>query len=435
LRIAGLLMTRNATQEMTRAEMVDKLGLAAAMKYLPPDPPTEILLDKELSLAGLGPRVLAGYRAATSVPSLHREEGSNNWVVSGALSATGKPLLANDPHRPLLLPSLRYVAHLVAPGWNVIGAGEPALPGVATGHNERIAFGITIDCFDQTDLYVEKTDPQNPNRYLHNGQWHEMRIEREKIAVKGRAAPVEVELKFTRHGPVIWEDRPRNRAIALRSVVSEPGTAGYLGSLSLARARDWREFIAALARAKVPALNYVYGDVDGNIGWVAAGLAPVRKNWSGLLPLPGHTGAYEWDGFVPVRDLPQVYNPARGYVATANHNILPPGYPHRVSFEFSLPFRFLRIDEVLRAGKKFTSEDFQRLQHDETSLPARALVKMLAGDSAAVRLLKSWNFVLSKDSPAAALFEFWVRELPSRYTAAEVKPEGRDLVARHLALP
>ncbi|MEK7405480.1 MAG: penicillin acylase family protein, partial [Acidobacteriota bacterium] len=143
----------------------------------------------------------------------------------------------------------------------------------------------------------------------------------------------------------------------------------------------------------------------------------------------------EWDGFVPVRDLPQVYNPARGYVATANHNILPQGYPHRLSFEFSAPFRFLRIDEVLRAGKKFTIEDFQRLQHDETSLPARTLVKMLAGDGAAARLLKSWNFVLSKDSPAAALFELWVRELPSRYATAEVKPEGRDLVARHLALP
>jgi len=388
---------------------------------MPLGPPVRLALDKELSLDGIGPHVLGTYRAAISVPAAR--DGSNNWVVSGALSETGKPLLANDPHRPLLLPSLRYVTHLVAPGWNVIGAGEPALPGVATGHNERIAFGITIDGFDQADLYVEKTDPQNPNRYLHRNEWLDVRIERERIRVKGRATPAEVELKFTRHGPIIYEDRARNRAITLRWVGSEPGTAGYLGSLSLDRARNWAEFLAAIQRAKVPALNHVYADVDGNIGWVAAGLVPVRRNWSGLLPVPGHTGAYEWDGFLPVRELPQAYNPPAGYLATANHNILPKGYPHAVGFEFAAPFRFLRIDEVLRAGGRFTVEQFQRLQHDETSLAARELIALLPGRDreGAVALLKSWDKVLSKDSAAAALFEVWIRELSVKF-AAPVAP-------------
>lgn len=435
LRISGLLMVRNASAELARAEMVARLGLEAAMKYLPADPPRRPEVDPELSLEGLGPRLLSVYRSAIAVPTLHGQEGSNNWVVDGALSATGKPLVANDPHRPILLPSLRYVSHLVGPGWNVIGAGEPAAPGVATGHNERVGFGITIDGYDQEDLYVEKTDPQDPNRYLYKGQWLQMRIEREKIQVKGRAAPVEVELKFTRHGPVIYEDRAKNRALALRWAGSEPGTAGYLGSLSLDRARNWQEFRAALEGCKVPALNYVYADIEGNIGWVAAGLAPVRKNWSGLLPVPGHTGRYEWEGFLPVRDLPQLYNPATHHVATANHNILPKGYPHAVGFEFAAPFRFRRIEEVLGRGKKFTVEDFQRLQHDETSLPARELVGMLGErDSPAVRLLKKWDYVLGKDSGAAALFEVWLRQLPVRYVQSQVAAEARPLVSRNLTM-
>lgn len=434
LRIAGLLMTRNASQEMTRAEVVGRLGLKAAMRYLPPDPPVSIETDPELLLEGLGPHVLAIWRAAVSVPTFYRDEGSNNWVVSGTRSASGKPLLANDPHRPLLLPSLRYVTHLVAPGWNVIGAGEPALPGVATGHNERIAWGITIDGFDQADLYVERTHPQDRNRYLFRGEWLPMHIERERILVKGQPA-VEVELKFTRHGPVIWEDPSRNRAIALRWAGSEPGTAGYLGSLSLARARRWTEFVEAIERCKLPALNYVYADVDGNIGWVAAGLVPVRKNWTGLLPVPGHAGRYEWQGFLPVNQLPQAFNPPQGWIATANHNILPEAYPHRVGYEFAAPYRYQRIKEILERPGRFQIGDFEKLQHDETSLPARQLVAWLPeSDSPAVRLLKSWDCVLRKDSAAAVLFELWLRELPGRWAAIEAPGAGRELIARVTAL-
>ncbi len=435
LRISGLLMTRNPSQELARAEMVRRLGVDAAMKYLPTDPPVRLGLDPELSLEPLGPHVLATWRAAVSVPIFYRDEGSNNWAVGGALSATGKPLLANDPHRPLLLPSLRYVVHLVAPGWNVIGAGEPAVPGVATGHNDRIAWGITINGFDQADLYVERTDPKDPLRYLDRGRWRRMHVERERIPVRDAAA-AEAELKFTHHGPVIWEDPARGVAVALRWAGAEPGTAGYLGSLSLARARNWSEFLQAMERAKLPALNYVYADVDGNIGWVAAGLVPIRRSWTGLLPVPGHTGRYEWEGFLPLAELPQVYNPGRGWIATANHKILPEGYPHRVGFEFAAPFRYQRIAEVLSGSRRFTIRDFERLQHDETSLPARALTAMLPeSDRPEVRMLKSWDCVLHRDSAAAALFELWSSELPSRVAAAEVAPKDRDWVARNLGLP
>jgi len=196
--------------------------------------------------------------------------GSNNWVVAGDLTRGGRPLLANDPHRTLALPSLRYTVHLNGPGWNVIGAGEPALPGVAAGHNDHVAFGFTIVGIDQQDLYVEQLNPGNPDEYLYQGDWVPMEIERETMTVKGEA-PRALELRFTRHGPVLHVDRARNRAYALRWVGMEPGTAGYLGSLSLNVARSWPEFLKALDGWKVPSENLVYADTAGHIGWVAAG--------------------------------------------------------------------------------------------------------------------------------------------------------------------
>lgn len=441
LRIAGLMMTRNASQEVARAEMVAKLGSEMTAKYFPTDPVRKLDPDPDVDLAGIDEAVLAGYRSAISIPSLEGNEGSNNWVVDGTLSATGKPLLASDPHRAVVLPSLRYMVHLVAPGWNVIGSGEPALPGVAIGHNERIGWGFTIVQYDQVDLYVEKTDPANPNRYLYRGEWLEMRVEREQIRVKG-AEPVEVELKFTRHGPVIWEDRASNRAIALRWAGAEPGTAGYLASLAINRAGNWEDFTAAMARWKLPAENMVYGDVEGNIGWVPAGLLPIRENWSGLFPVPGHTGKYEWNGFRAVEQLPQRYNPAERYIATANHNIRPKDYPYDLGFDWADPYRFQRIDEVLRSKKNFTIEDFEHLQHDQTSLPARELVSMVRqlpdGTSPssrdARRLLADWNKVLDKDSAAAAFFEIWVRQIRPAYAELQVPAEAREIVLKNLTL-
>ena len=443
LRIAGLLMTRNATQEVARAEMVHKLGLEATAKFMPTDPHRELKPDPEVDLAGIDEGVLAGYRNAVSIPTLYGEDGSNNWVVDGTLSSTGKPLLASDPHRPVILPSLRYMVHLVGPGWNVIGSGEPALPGVAIGHNERAAWGFTIVQYDQVDLYVEKTDPENPNRYLYRGDWLDMQIEREQINVKGQAEPAEVELKFTRHGPVIWEDQASHRAVAVRWSGAEPGTAGYLGSLAIDRVQNWDDFVNAMARWKLPSENIVYADVDGDIGWIPAGLMPIRKNWSGLLPVPGHTGKYEWEGFRTIDELPRIHNPSQHYVATANHNIRPENYPHDLGFDWSAPYRFQRLEKVLGEGKKFTVEDFQRLQHDEMSIPARELLGLLKqsprGGSVRVQqarmMLEAWDAVLSKDSAAAALFEVWFKELTPRFIGSQIPEPERRLVERNLQLP
>ena len=442
-RMAGYVMTRNASSEVLRAQLVRMLGTEKTDELVETDPLKKLEVPMGLDLNGIDSKILAGANAASGRVSFSAEdaasEGSNDWVVSGALTKSGKPILANDPHRNIGLPSLRYLVHLVGPGWNVIGAGEPTLPGVAAGHNERIAFGFTIVGIDQQDLYVEETHPADPTRYLYKGKWEKMAIEREIILVKSKAGMVEaeVELRFTRHGPVIYEDPALHRAYALRWVGSEPGSAGYLASLSLNRARNWPDFLKALERWRVPSENLVYADVDGNIGWQAAGSAPIRKGWSGLLPVPGKAGLYEWNGWLPLKELPRAYNPATRFIATANHKIIPEGYKHEINFEWAAPFRFRRVEELLKRSTKFTIEDFQRLQHDEMSLPARELVPLvlrpLLADSRtemrdAYLLFKEWNYLLDKDSAAAALYEVWLQKLQTNFARRIVPAEAKDLV-------
>ncbi len=424
-RVAALGVTGYATLEVARALLLRELGPEAAVDLIPSDPPVPLNAPEGLDLAAVEPRILAGFLAAGQPVKFGADnrEGSNNWVVDGTLSATGKPLLANDPHRAIGVPSLRWMVHLVGPGWNVIGAGEPALPGVAAGHNDRVAFGFTVVGIDQQDLYLEEVNPENPAQVRWGRGWAPIRIERETIQVKG-AEPVQVELKFTSHGPVVHEDPARHRAWALRWVGSEPGTAGYLGSLSLNRARTWPEFLAALERWQVPSENLLYADVDGNIGWKVAGMTPIRKGWNGLLPVPGD-GRYEWQGFVPAAELPQSFNPASHLLATANHNIRPEGYKHDLGYDWASRFRIDRLLEVLsQPGRKFTLEDFQRLQHDELSGPARGLVNLLVqakrttgADTDAdlkpwIDRLAKWDRTASKDSAETPLYEIWLESLP-----------------------
>jgi penicillin amidase len=357
--------------------------------------------------------------------------GSNNWVISGRLTRSGLPLLANDPHRTLQLPSLRYWVHLVAPGWNVIGGGEPALPGVSIGHNDFGAWGLTVFAADQEDLYVYDTNPADPNRYRYGDDWENMRLIREEIPVKGER-PYIATLKFTRHGPVLFEDVKKRKAYALRAAWLETGCAPYLSSLRLDQARTWPEFHAAAFDNRTPSENIVWADRGGDIGWQATGLTPVRKNWPGLLPVPGD-GRYEWSGFIPAGDLPSLFNPDSGFLATANQDNLPPGYPHRIGYIWTDPFRFLRLSEVLSSGKKWTVEDMASLQQDFLSVPARLLVSLANGlepaDSTlrgALRMLREWDFVLAPDSAAAALYVAWERAVLENLNALIFPEEIRE---------
>jgi acyl-homoserine lactone acylase PvdQ len=325
-----------------------------------------------------------------------------------------------------------------------------------TTHPEKlpIEFQLTIVGIDQQDLYVERLNPANPDQYLYKGTWEPMRVERESIAVHGET-PRQVELRFTRHGPVIHVDRARHRAYALRWVGMEPGTAGYLASLSLNVAKNWPEFLRALEGWKVPSENLVYADRDGNIGWVAAGLAPVRPNWNGLLPVAGHEGQYEWSGFLRVADLPQSFNPAGGFIATANHNILPPGYAKMLGYEWSAPHRFRRIAEVLsarraqieaggRAQDKLTVAEFERLQHDELSVVARAIALALrramqahpiadARRREAATLLADWDGTLGNTTAAAALYQIWLPRLQRAMAQAVRSPADRQIAGDRLS--
>jgi penicillin G amidase len=440
-RLAAYSMTSNGISELHSAQLVALLGPERAATLLELDPSVKLDPAPGIDFSGLSPALLENL-VGSDVP-LHFPEtpvqGSNNWTVSGSLTATGKPFLANDPHRVIAEPSLRYIVHLVAPGWNVIGAGEPGLPGVAAGHNENVAWGFTIFGLDQQDLYLAQLNPDDPEQYKTERGWERMEVKTETIAVRG-AASVAVKLKFTRHGPVLWEDG--KRALALHWVGAEPGTAGYLGSLALDRAQNWQEFEQAMPRWKVPSENIVYADRDGNIGEHSTGLAPLRKNWTGLLPVP-ETGGFEWSGFVPNADLPHSYNPASGFVATANHKMIPENYGYAVGFQWASPERFLRISEVLGAAAKSQHKlslvDMESLQNDVVSLPARDLQVLLrhaAGStpSHAAKLLLDWDSAITADSTAATLYEFWDAELRDGVTKLAVPVEAQK-VAGKLALP
>jgi penicillin amidase len=427
----------DAVTELQLARSAAQLGAVEANRRRNPDPWEELTVPEGLDLTAIAasgdaltgatrtaagpirPEILPEYRALVpSLPAESRrdgqvpEPGSNNWVVSGALSATGKPVVANDPHRDVTLPSLRYISHLSAPGWNVIGASEPPFIGVAIGHNERVAWGLTIVGTDQHDVYVEELNPANAAEVKWNGVWEPIRSIREEIRVRGQQ-PQGVELRFTRHGPIFYEDAARHRAYVLRSALHQPGTAPYLAGLRLAQTANCREFLEAAMFWHAPSENLICGDVDGNIAWQASALTPARKGWSGRLPVPG-TGAYEWTGFR--KDLPRELNPSRGFIATANHNVQPKGYSPPFMFK-NADTRFERITrllELLQPGRRYSLDDHQRMQNDAYSLRAAADIKAFAGWTSAEprverarRMLAAWDAVYRKDSAEAALYETW----------------------------
>jgi len=364
-----------------------------------------------------------------------RDIGSNNWVIAGSRTLSTLPILANDPHRVIAAPSLRYWVHLVAPGWNVIGGGEPVLPGVSIGHNEQGAWGLTIFGQDAEDLYVYDTNPANANEYRYRGNWEAMRIITDSIPVKGEK-PEAVELKYTRHGPVLHEDRANHKAYALRAGWMEPGGAPYLASLRMNQATTWEEFKAACTFSHMPSENMVWVDRQGNIGWQAAGIQPIRRNWSGILPVPGD-GRYEWDGYLPIGSLPSEVNPARGFIATANNFLMPESYPHKdlLQVTWSDPFRASRIAEVLGSGRMFNVAETTRLQNDDLSIVARALTPLLRdvtlnnpASAHARDLLARWDFILDKHSVEAGVYEMFQRRLLANardvIVAAAIRKDG-----------
>jgi penicillin amidase len=384
---------------------------------------------------------------ALELSQQNEDVGSNNWVVGGKLTSSGYPMMMNDPHRTQSAPSLRYWVHLVAPGWNVIGGGEPVLPGVSIGHNEYGAWGLTIFGSDTEDLYVYETNPANPNQYKYRGAWEDMRVIRDTIPVKGEP-PAEVDLKFTRHGPVLKEDARHHVAYGLRAAWMERGGAPYLASLRMDQAKSWSEFVEACGYSRIPSENMVWADRAGHIGYQAVAITPLRPNWSGLVPVPGD-GRYEWNGYLPINALPHVADPEKGYFATANNYLFPPDYPYKEALHYTGadPFRASRISEVLASGRLHTVADMMRLQNDNVSIPARSLVPLLShlatGSATAGAgtmsdtvwrrardLLLAWNFSVDADSPAAGLYEMWQRRLTANVRNLRVPKDAQAFIGQ-----
>ena len=365
--------------------------------------------------------LMPGVETTQVSPGEIATEGSNNWVMSAARSPTGVPILANDPHRRIEMPALRYFVHLVAPGWNVIGGGEPPFAGVDAGNNERMAWGFTFAGTDMVDVYVEEMHPEDPSLVRWHDDWEPLRVIEEEILVKGQA-PEQVVLKFSRHGPVFYEDLEHRRAYAVRSVVQERGTAAYKGSFQLAQADGCEDFFDRAMHWLVPTHSLICGDVDGNIALQVTGLTPDRDGWNGRLPVPG-TGDYEWRGFRT--DLPRELNPERGYITTANNNVHPPGYEGRPVFYHSSrgieTSRITRLHEIFGSGEPLSVQDHMQIQLDVHSLAAARDIPVFQGWTSddpdlewARALVADWDATLTRESTAAAVYVRWSAEVDAR---------------------
>ena len=367
------------------------------------------------------------------------QPGSNAWVLAGGRTASGRPLLANDPHLEYSIPSIWYMVHLQTPGLNVTGVSFPGLPCVILGHNDRIAWGMTNVQFDVQDLYIEKLDGQS-GRYVFRGRLEQARLERETIPVKG-GSPVEFAQWVTRHGPIIAVEG--NQYLALRWVAAEQsGLAAPL--LDLNRARNWQEFTEALARHPGPMQSFVYADVDGNIGYRVAGRAPIRKTYEGDVPVDGSSGKYEWEGFIPFEQLPQAYNPASGLIVAANQNPFPPDYPYRVNGIFDPPYRFRQIRELLSARNRWRPGEMLAVQTDVYSAFSHFLARQVvaaydrrgATNSAltnAVTLLRAWNGQMEQNQAAPFIVALTYQHL--RKAVAERASPGQGAAYDYLMAP
>jgi penicillin amidase len=360
-------------------------------------------------------------------PSAATLQGSNAWVVSGAHSADGKPILSNDMHLEFSIPGVWHAVQIEVPGMNVAGVALPGMPGVISGHNDRIAWGLTNLGFDVEDIYAEKMDVRS-GRYVFAGKLEQARLEREIILVKGRA-PEELNVWVTRHGPVFQQ--VNSTALSLRWTAFEPELFQYV-FLDVDRARNWDEFQHAISRYGGPSQNFIYADVDGNIGYHAAGRLPIR-HYAGGVPVDGSTGQNEWDGYIPFEEMPQRFNPPEGMIASANANPFPANYPYAVTGNFAPPDRMVQILNLLKAGgTKLKPQDTLRIQKDVYSALhlyiARRVVAAydqrgaVAGPlNDAIALLRSWDGQMDKDHGApflaALIFEHLRKSVAERASA------------------
>ncbi len=428
--------------ELLRARIIAELGDEAARQLLPPyaDNAPVIIPPEARSYAWLRGARFDGLDAVAAVLGDRGPTwGSNNWVVHGSRTATGMPLLADDTHLGLNMPSVWYENGLHGGRFDVVGFSFPGVPMVIIGHNNRIAWGVTNLGPDVQDFYIEKlNDPSHPTQYESKGEWRDLQVAQETIEVKGQS-PRTLDVLVTQHGPIMNQvigDLKDGEPLALRWTALEGGHLFRAVAL-IDLADNWDEFREALSYWDVPSQNFVYADVDGNIGYQSPGRIPIRApGHQGLVPVPGWTGEYEWQGFIPFEELPNVYNPPTGFVATANNKVVTDDYPYHLAYEWAAPYRAQRITDLLAADDSITREDMREIQAQTYSLPAEALRHYLltiepANDlqARALAQLEDWDLYIEADRAGASIYQVWYWFLVQNTLADEL---GDDLMKEYL---
>jgi penicillin amidase len=449
----------NWDKELLRARLTAKLGPERVAQLMPAytaDGPTILPPAQRTAEAG---GAVADSNPQTSAPDLDPATvdgllelsrqvkeltglgadgfGSNNWVLSGARTTTGRPLLAGDPHLSAQTPAIWYLARVSGGPLDVTGATIPGSPGVFIGHNGHISWAPTTINVDSQDIYVERVNERGEAEYM--GAWEPMTVVPETIKVKD-APEVNLKVRITRHGPLISDViNPAGQPLALRWTASDPVDAGTLAALGYDRAKNFKQFVEA-SRAHRPAdQNYVYADRKGHIGYIAAATIPLRPAGDdGRLPVPGWTGQHEWSGYAPFEELPRAYDPPQGFIASANNRVAGDDYPHLIGTNFAAPYRAARVVEMIESKRRHSADDMARMQADVLALHARAVLPfMLATDSAdergrlAVEMLRGWDMRVEGASAAAAVFESWYLKLGERLFADELSdPVAGDALWR-----
>ncbi len=447
-KLQGWSLSGNWESELIRAKLVAKLGPERAAKLEAGyDPNHTLILPPGTSYQGINLGLLEEYANIKELSGFGLSGGSNNWVVDGTLTQSGKPILCNDPHLGQAAPSIWFECHLVAGDINVIGASFPGSPGVIIGHNQYIAWGVTNAVSDVQDLYMEKLNPANPHQYEFQGRWEEAQVFSEEIIVKGQDKPVIEEVLVTRHGPIITQlpqssngsTTPAEPPLSLRWTGLEQ-TRIISAAQNLNRATNWHEFRDALRDWDNPPQNFVYADIEGNIGYIMAGDIPIRAQGQALLPSPGWTGEHEWTGTIPFDELPQAYNPEQHMFVTANNRVVSDSYPYYISHEWLNGYRAQRIRDLLNAKETLTVEDMASIQADQYSLPASEIVPhMLAIPAstplkqAAHDILRTWDFVLSPTSIPALLYTTFLRKL-QQLTFDTVFGDDKELASSYFGV-
>jgi penicillin amidase len=417
----GWGLSANWDVELLRAAFIGKLGVEKAAELESDYPRVNPTIVQPAILYDFAEKMIEQFRAAqTNLPRLGVAGGSNNWVVDGTKTVTGKPLLANDPHLQLTMPGIWYENHLVAPGYEVTGVSFAGAPAVVIGHNQEIAWGFTNAFPDVQDLYVEKPNPENPREFEFQGKWEAATILREEIRVKGRKEPHLEEVVITRHGPIlnrVVAISPASAPIALRWVGHDPsGTIQAI--LKMNYAQNWNAFVEAIRDWSLPSQNMVYADRAGNIGYYQPAKIPVRARGNGTVPSPGWTGEYEWIGWIPHEELPHAFNPPQHFVASANNKVVGDNYKHWLTADYSNGYRAARITALLCEKEKHTPDDFAKMHMDVYCAPAKDLTAHMLTlaprdefETRALDVLKTWDYHLTSDSIAGGIcktFEHFV---------------------------